>query len=433
MKVLLVGGGGREHALAWKIAASPLVDRLYAAPGNPGLERHATCLPIAADAHEQVLAFAEREAIDLTVVGPEAPLVAGLADRFRARGLPVFGPSARAAALEGSKAFAKGLMARHGIPTARFETFDDARKARDYCRAFGAPLVVKADGLAAGKGAIVCRTLEEADDAVAECMERRAFGDAGARVVVEEFLEGEEVSFFALANGKEVVPLAAAQDHKTVFDGDRGPNTGGMGAYSPVPSLDAGTAARIMKTIVTPTVAALAEEGAPYRGVLFAGLMLTAAGPKVLEFNCRFGDPECQAIVARVAGDLVPALAAAARGEPLPAGGEADDRAAVCVTLASRGYPGRYQTGVAIAGVEEAESLPGVHVFHAGTARSGGRLLTAGGRVLGVTAVAPDLPRAIETAYAAVARIRFEGMHYRTDIGRRASAAGVAGPHRRTS
>jgi len=408
VRILLVGGGGREHALAWKLAASPRVEVLFAAPGNPGIARHARCVPIAANRIEELAAFAERERIDLTVVGPEAPLVAGLADRFAERGLLALGPGRGAAAIEGSKAFAKAFMARHGVPTARFEAFDDPAEARRFCRRLGAPLVVKADGLAAGKGAIVCPTLEAADEAVAALMERRVFGEAGAVVVVEEFLRGEEVSFFGLANGRQVVALGAAQDHKTVFDDDRGPNTGGMGAYSPVPRVDAAMEARIMREIVEPTIAALAAEGRPYRGVLFAGLMLTESGPRVIEFNCRFGDPECQALVPRLRDDLVPLL---------PAAVEWSGDAAVCVTVASGGYPGSYRTGLPIDGVEAAESVPGVQVFHAGTAEREGRLVTAGGRVLGVTATAPSLKEAVARAYEAVGRIRFEGMHHRKDIG----------------
>ncbi|OLC58309.1 MAG: phosphoribosylamine--glycine ligase [Candidatus Rokubacteria bacterium 13_1_40CM_4_69_39] len=422
MRMLIVGGGGREHALAWKIAQSPRVTALFTAPGNPGIARHAVCVPLTADALDGLVAFARRERIDLTVVGPEAPLVAGLADRLLDAGLAVFGPIAQAAAIEGSKAFAKDLMARNAIPTARFATFDDPARARGYCREVGPPLVVKADGLAGGKGAIVCRTLADADEAVAECMERAAFGAAGATVVVEEFLSGEEVSFFALANGADALPLAAAQDHKTVFDGDQGPNTGGMGAYSPVASFDAAMERRVMDTIVRPTIAALAKDGAPYRGVLYVGLMLTAEGPKVIEFNCRFGDPECQALVVRVPGDLVPLLVAAAHGGPWPEVGPWPTRASVCVVLASGGYPGKYGTGAAIEGVESAETAPGVTVFHAGTALRDGRLVTAGGRVLGVTAVAGDLATAIARAYGAVGAIRFEGMHYRRDIGRRRPA-----------
>ncbi len=419
MKILIVGGGGREHALAWKMTQSPLVDALFAAPGNPGIARHARCVDLGVDAHDELVALARRERIDLTVIGPEAPLVAGLADRFSAAGLAVFGPSARAAAIEGSKAFSKDLMRRHGIPTARFSTFDDADDARRFCREMGAPLVVKADGLAAGKGAIVCATLEDADAAIAECMERRAFGAAGARVVVEEFMIGQEVSFFVLSNGGDVMTLAAAEDHKAVFDGDRGPNTGGMGCYSPVAVFDEALEKRVLETIVRPTLAALAGEGAPYRGVLYAGLMLTAQGPKVVEFNCRFGDPECQALMVRAPGDLVPLLHAAARGDAWPPAHPWPSTASVCVNIASGGYPGKYPTGLPIRGVDAADARPGVQVFHAGTATKNGTLVTAGGRVLGVTAVAESMDAAIAAAYAAVREISFDGMHYRTDIGRR--------------
>ena len=425
MKILLIGGGGREHALAWRIAESPLVDLLYAAPGNPGIARHARCLPIPVEDHEAIVSFAQRERIDLTIIGPEVPLVAGLWDALAARGLLALGPSARAAAIEGSKTFAKDLMARHGIPTAAYATFSDPAAARAYGRQLGAPLVVKADGLAAGKGAIVCPTLADADEAIALCMERRGFGAAGATVVVEEFLRGEELSFFAVANGTDVVPLATAQDHKTVFDDDRGPNTGGMGAYSPVPRVDAELVLRIMDTIVAPTIHALAREGAPYRGVLFTGLMLTAEGPKVIEFNCRFGDPECQVILAAAGDDVLPLLLAAALGDALPApggvarGADGVVRHAVCVNLASGGYPGTYRTGLPIDGIDAAERREGVRVFHAGTAERDGKLVTAGGRVLGVTAVADDLATAVARAYAAIGDIHFEGMHFRRDIGRR--------------
>ena len=419
MKILIVGGGGREHALAWKIAQSPLVETLLAAPGNPGIARHARCVDVGVDAHRGLVELARRERVDLVVVGPEAPLVAGLADRFAEAGLTVFGPSARAAAIEGSKAFSKDLMRRYAIPTARFSTFDDAAAARRFCRELGAPLVVKADGLAAGKGAIVCPTLDEADAAIAECMERKAFGAAGARVVVEEFMVGQEVSFFTLSNGGDAMALAAAEDHKAVFDADRGPNTGGMGCYSPVPAFDEALEKRVMETIVRPTLSALAREGAPYRGVLYTGLMLTAEGPRVVEFNCRFGDPECQALMVRTPGDPVPLLLAAARGEAWPPARSWSSSASVCVNVASGGYPGKYQTGIPIRGVEAAEARDGVQVFHAGTAMRDGRLVTAGGRVLGVTAVAQDIEAAITVAYAAVRDISFEGMHYRTDIGRR--------------
>jgi phosphoribosylamine--glycine ligase len=422
VNVLLVGGGGREHALAWKLARSPRLTRLVAAPGNPGIARHAECVGLSVDDHDGLVRLAEKERPDLVVVGPDAPLVAGLADRFAAAGFAVFGPSRAAAAIEGSKVFAKNLMARHRVPTARFETFDDPTRARRFAGDLGTPLVVKTDGLAAGKGAIVCATPAEADDAIAACMERHEFGRSGARVVIEEFLVGDEVSFFVLVRGQSAMPLAVAQDHKTVFDGDRGPNTGGMGAFSPVAVFDEAMQARVMATIVRPTITALDEEGAPYSGVLFVQLMLTVDGPKVVEFNCRFGDPECQVIMAAMDADLLPMLAAVAGGH-LPSPIAAAHRAAVCVTLASAGYPGKHATGLPITGIEAAASIPGVEVFHAGTARRDGRLVTAGGRVLGVTAVADDVPRAIETAYEAVERIRFEGMHFRRDIGRRRPVA----------
>jgi phosphoribosylamine---glycine ligase len=422
VNVLLVGGGGREHALAWKLAQSPRLTRLVAAPGNPGIARHAECVAVSVDDHAGLLRLADKARPDLIVIGPEMPLVAGLADRLRDAGFSVFGPRARAAAIEGSKAFSKALMKRHGVATARFETFDDAGRARRFACDLGAPLVVKTDGLAAGKGAIVCATLAEADDAIAACLERREFGASGARVIVEEFLVGEEVSFFALVSGRQATPLAAAQDHKTVFDGDRGPNTGGMGAFSPVASFDAAMQARAMNTLVHPIIGALADEGAPFSGVLFVQLMLTAGGPKVVEFNCRFGDPECQAILAPMEADLLPMLAAVAGGA-VPAAVPTPRRAAVCVTLASGGYPGRYATGIPITGIDDAEAVAGVQVFQAGTARRDGRLVTAGGRVLGVTAVGDDMANAIDTAYEAVARIRFEGMHFRRDIGRRRAVA----------
>lgn len=422
MRVLVVGSGGREDALVWGLARSPQTSALFAAPGNPGMARHAECVPLKVDALEDLVAFAQRERIDLTVVGPELPLILGIADRFRARGLAIFGPTREASALEGSKVFAKQLMAKHGIPTARFETFQEAGAARRFARRLGAPLVVKADGPAAGKGAMVCRTLGEADRAIALCLEERAFGQSGEQIVVEEFLVGEEASFFALTDGEGALFLGTAQDHKTVFDDDRGPNTGGMGAYSPAPIVDEQLGAQVMKTIVRPTVGAMAAEGRPYRGVIYAGLMLTRPGPKVLEFNCRFGDPEHQVIMVRLQDDLLPLLYAVARGEKLPTAVRWRPEAAVCVVLASGGYPGPYQTGKAIAGVEEAERLPGVTVFHAGTALSDDQLVTAGGRVLGVTALGADIPVAIGKAYEAVGKICFEGIHFRKDIGKKALA-----------
>jgi phosphoribosylamine--glycine ligase len=420
LRVLLLGGGGREHALAWKLAQSPVLGRLYAAPGNPGIAQVADCVPVRADAVDAVIEVARRERIDLTVVGPEAPLALGVADALEARGCPVFGPSRAAAELESSKAFAKAFFMRHGIPTARFGVFDAPAPARAFARELGGRVVVKADGLAAGKGAIVCEDAAAADRALADLLERRVLGDAGARVVVEEFLDGEEVSVFALTDGRAVCPLAAAQDHKAVFDGDRGPNTGGMGAYSPAPALGEALAAEIRRGILEPTVAGMAAEGRPYRGVLYAGLMLTAAGPRVLEYNVRFGDPECQVLMLRLAEDLLPLCRAVAEGRGLPPAAAWRPDAAVCVVVASGGYPGEYRVGLPIDGIERAEAHPGVTVFHAGTARRDGRLVTAGGRVLGVAAVGADVAAAVARAYAATAEIRFDGMHYRRDIGHRA-------------
>lgn len=422
MRVLLVGGGGREHALAWKLAQSPRLSKLYAAPGNPGIARIAECVAIRDDAIADLAELASRERIDLTVIGPEAPLAQGLADRFTERGLPVFGPTQAAAQLEASKVFAKTLFARYGIPTARFGTFADPGEARAFARTLGGRTVVKADGLAAGKGAIVCPDVAAAERAIGDILERRVFGAAGARVVVEEYLEGEEVSVFVLTDGEAILPLGAAQDHKAVFDDDRGPNTGGMGAYAPPPVLDHALAARILETVIRPTVRAMAVEGRPYRGVLYAGLMLTADGPKLLEINARFGDPECQVLMPRLAEDLLPLCRAVAEGKGLPETVAWRPGAAVCVVLASGGYPGSYETGFPITGIEAAERRAGVAVFHAGTALRDGRLVTRGGRVLGVTALGADIPAAIAAAYAAVEAIRFDGMHFRRDIGHRALA-----------
>src|SRR3989441_2894406 len=427
MNVLVVGGGGREHALCWKVAQSPRLRGLVAAPGNPGIARHAVCVAVSVDDHDGVVRLAERERADLVVIGPEVPLVAGLADRLRDKGFAVFGPGAPAAALEGSKAFAKDLMARAGIPTARYATFTDADAARTFARELGAPVVVKADGLAAGKGAIVCATLAEAEAAIARCLERREFGAAGATIVVEEFLRGEEASFFAVSNGGACVALGAAQDHKTVFDGDRGPNTGGMGAFTPGASRGAALHARLMRTIGEPTVAAIAREGAPYPGVLYVGLMLTAEGPKVIEYNVRFGDPECQALVATMEGDLLLLLDAAARGAPLPAPAPTK-RAAVCVVVASGGYPGRHPTGAPIDGIDEAERVPGVVVFHAGTAMCDGRLVTAGRRRRRVAAAAGRGAAAPQHVDAAPPPTPVARLHYPTGVRRRPAPPGGRPP-----
>jgi len=422
VKVLLVGGGGREHALAWKLAQSPRLTRLYAAPGNPGIAAHADCVPVRDTDLDELVALARRERVELAVIGPEVPLSLGLRDRLSDAGVSVFGPSQSAARLESSKAFAKDLMARYGIPTARFRAFQDAEAARRFCRELGAPLVVKADGLAAGKGAMVCATLPEADTAIRLCLDEDAFGAAGRTVVVEEFMRGEEASFFVITDGVSALPLPAAQDHKAIFDDDRGPNTGGMGAYTPAPVMDEVMTGRVMEEIVTPTLAAMAKEGAPYAGVLFVGLMIGPDGPRVVEFNCRFGDPECQAILPRLNEDILPVFEAVASGRGLPASLRWRREASVCVVLASPGYPGTPRAGLPIEGVEAAAALPGVNVFHAGTARRDGALLTAGGRVLGVQTLGEDIRAAIERAYDAVARIRFEGMQFRHDIGRRALA-----------
>ena len=422
MKVLLVGGGGREHALAWKLAQSPRLTRLYAAPGNPGIAAHADCVPVRDTDLDGLVALARRERVELAVIGPEVPLSLGLRDRLSDAGVPVFGPSQSAARLESSKAFAKDLMARYGIPTARFRVFQDADAAKRFCRELGAPLVIKADGLAAGKGAMVCATLPEADAAIRLCLDEDAFGAAGRTVVVEEFMTGEEASFFVITDGASALPLPAAQDHKAIFDDDRGPNTGGMGAYTPAPVMDEAMTGRVMEEIVTPTLAAMAKEGAPYAGVLFVGLMIGPDGPRVVEFNCRFGDPECQAILPRLDEDILPVFEAVASGRGLPASLRWRREASVCVVLASPGYPGTPRAGLPIEGVEAAAALPGVNVFHAGTALRDGALLTAGGRVLGVQTLGGDIRAAIERAYDAVGRIRFEGMQFRHDIGRRALA-----------
>ncbi len=422
MKVLLVGGGGREHALAWKLAQSPRLTRLYAAPGNPGIAAHADCVPVRDTDLDELVALARRERVELAVIGPEVPLSLGLRDRLSDAGVPVFGPSQSAARLESSKAFAKDLMARYGIPTARFRVFQDADAAKRFCRELGAPLVIKADGLAAGKGAMVCATLPEADAAIRLCLDEDAFGAAGRTVVVEEFMTGEEASFFVITDGASALPLPAAQDHKAIFDDDRGPNTGGMGAYTPAPVMDEAMTGRVMEEIVTPTLAAMAKEGAPYAGVLFVGLMICPDGPRVVECNCRFGDPECQAILPRLDEDILPVFEAVASGRGLPASLRWRREASVCVVLASPGYPGTPRAGLPIEGVEAAAALPGVNVFHAGTALRDGALLTAGGRVLGVQTLGGDIRAAMERAYDAVGRIRFEGMQFRHDIGRRALA-----------
>jgi len=419
MKVLIVGSGGREHALAWKVAQSEKVEKVYGAPGNPGIAQIGECVDIKPTEIEKLADFAEREGIDLTIVGPEAPLVAGITDEFERRGLKVFGPSKAAAQLEGSKAFAKEMMRKYGVPTADFQVFDDPEKAKEYIRKVGAPIVVKADGLAAGKGVVVAQTVEEAIEAVDRIMVEKVFGEAGNRVVVEECLKGEEASYLVITDGERFVPLATAQDHKAVFDGDRGPNTGGMGAYSPAPVLSEEMEREVQEKVIKPILRGMAQEGMPFKGILYAGLMITEEGPKVLEFNVRFGDPEAQAILRRLEDDLVEVALSAVEGRLVE---ELHWRpeTSICVVLASKGYPGKYEKGKVITGIEEAEKVPTVVVFHAGTAVKDGKLVTNGGRVLNVTALGKDIVEARERAYEAVKRIHFDGMHYRTDIGLKA-------------
>jgi len=423
VNILVLGSGGREHALCWKLRQSENVARVLAAPGSDGISRDATCFgAVAAGDADAVVALARRERVDLVVVGPEDPLAAGIADRLRAEGIATFGPSAAAARLESSKAFAKDFMRRHRIPTAGYAVFDELAAARAHVRALGGPCVVKADGLAAGKGVAVCDGPADAERALDEAMGDRRFGAAGARVVVEERLLGEEASYYALSDGTNVVPLAAAQDHKRALDGDRGENTGGMGAYSPAPVFSDAVEKRVLEQVVHPSVRGMAAEGHPFQGVLFVGLMIGPDGtPRVIEFNVRFGDPETQPLLMRLDTDLAALLDGAARGRLDPALAPAWRDAAVCVVLASGGYPREYRTGVPIAGLEDAERDPDVVVFHAGTRRTpGGGFVTAGGRVLGVTARGASVAEAQRRAYAACDRIRFEGMQLRRDIAARA-------------
>ena len=426
MRVLVVGGGGREHALCWKIADSPLCDALYCAPGNPGIAEVATCVPIAAEDVDAITAFTVQEKIDFVIVGPEGPLVLGLVDKLRAKGVKVFGPTAAAARLEGSKAFMKDLFDKYNVPTAWYGRFTDPQKAKAFISEKGAPIVVKADGLAAGKGVVVARDIAEAHAAVDSMMTERVFGDAGNELVIEEFLAGEEASFFALVDGTHALPLIAAQDHKTVGDGDTGPNTGGMGAYSPVALIDDAMQARIMRNIIEPTVRGLAAEGAPFTGVLFAGLMITKDGPKTLEFNVRFGDPECQVLMMRLKSDLLPALIAAADGQLAHFDLRWHDDAGLVVVMAANGYPGTPEKGTVIGGLEDAAKVNDVVVFHAGTMaadRDGkSAIVASGGRVLGVAARGTTVGAAQRQAYKAVDAIKWPGGFCRRDIGWRAVA-----------
>jgi len=420
MKVLVIGSGGREHALVWKIRQSPRVSRVFCAPGNAGIGEMADLVSLTPDNVQGLRRFAAQEGVDLTVVGPELPLSLGLVDEFTAHGLRVFGPTRQAAQLETSKAFAKELMRRQGIPTPYFGVFSDPDEAQRYIAEVGAPIVVKADGLAAGKGVIICTTVKEAHEAVDEIMRARLFGDAGDCVVVEEFLEGEEVSFLAFTDGQTVLPLAAAQDHKRVFDGDRGPNTGGMGAYSPVPLVTPSLADRIVQEVMLPAVYGLRQRGIIYRGILYAGLMINKDSVKVLEFNARFGDPECQPLMLRLQSDLVDVMEAVIEERLAEVTLSWDPRPAVCVVLTAEGYPGSYETGKMITGLDELKQWQDGVVFHAGTVKVDGAFATKGGRVLAVTALGSDIPAAIATVYQAVKKISWSGMHYRHDIGQRA-------------
>ncbi|HEY3489539.1 MAG TPA: phosphoribosylamine--glycine ligase [Candidatus Deferrimicrobiaceae bacterium] len=420
MKVLLVGGGGREHALAWKIAQSPLVDKIYAAPGNPGIARHAELVAIPADDVAALCAFAVEKHVGLVVVGPEIPLVLGLSDALASTGIPVFGPDKAGAQLEGSKVFMKEMLASCGIPTAPFRVFDEYDDAEQYVLTHRLPVVVKADGLAAGKGVAVAGTYEEAVTFLRQVMVDRVFGDAGDRVVVEECLPGEEASYIVFTDGEKVVPLPSSQDHKRIGDNDAGPNTGGMGAYSPAPVVTPEVDRRVMKEVFEPLLAGLRTAGIRYRGILYAGLMIEYGVPRVLEFNVRFGDPEAQPLFLRMKNDLVPLMLQCAQGRLTDATLEIDPRPTVCVVMASSGYPGAYRKGMPIAGIDEAEKLGDVQVFHAGTAIENGKLVTAGGRVLGVTAIGEDLRAAIRRAYKAVDAIDWEGAYYRADIGKKA-------------
>ena len=421
MRILVVGGGGREHALCWAISASPLCTKLFCAPGNAGIAEVAECVDVAAEDVPGQLALARREKIDFVVVGPEVPLSMGLADRLAEAGIKVFGPSQKAAQLESSKGFTKDLCKKHGIPTGAYERFTDADKAVAYIEAQGAPIVVKADGLAAGKGVVVAETVEQATAAVRDMLSGNRFGEAGASVVIEEFLVGEEASFFALCDGENVLPLVGAQDHKRVFDGDKGPNTGGMGAYSPAPVFDAATQKRAMDEIILPTVKGMAAAGMPFRGVLYAGLMITAQGPKIFEYNCRFGDPECQVLMMRLKSDILPALIACADGGLKHLDLRWSNDTALTVVMAAKGYPDAYRKGSEIRGLDAAGKVEGVQVFHAGTKPGpNGTVLANGGRVLNVTAMAPTVEQARERAYQAVDRIDWPDGFCRRDIAWRA-------------
>lgn len=424
MRILVVGSGGREHALVWKIAQSKLLTKLFCAPGNGGISQLAECIDIKADDIPALLEFVKKEKIDLTVVGPEAPLASGIVDEFKNYNLSIFGPQKSASRLEASKVFAKELMAKYKVPTADFDIFENANEARKYIEEKNAPCVIKADGLAQGKGVIVAKTKQEAIDAVNLIMEKRAFGDAGNRVIIEDCLEGQEASILVITDLKEVIPLASSQDHKRIFDGDLGPNTGGMGAYSPAPVVTKELFKEILDKVIYRTIDGLAKEGIDYKGVLYAGIMLTKEGPKTLEFNVRFGDPETEAIFPRLESDLLEVMLATADGKlnkiSKSGGLNWDRRACVCVVCASKGYPGEYEKGKEISGLDEAAKMKDIVVFHSGTKKQNGKIVTNGGRVLGVTGLGNTIKDAIDWTYNGVGKIHFEGMYYRKDIGRKA-------------
>ncbi len=420
MKVLVVGGGGREHALCWKISKSPIVKALFCAPGNVGISKHATSVDIKVTDIESMVRFARAEEIDLTVVGPEIPLSLGIVDRFQEENLNIFGPNKAAAEIESSKVYSKNLMKKYDIPTAFFSTFYDYGDAVNWVKEVKPPLVIKADGLAAGKGVIICHTEDESIDALDAIMRSKIFGDSGNRVVIEEFLQGEEVSFIAFTDGENVLPLASSQDHKALLDGDKGPNTGGMGAYSPAPIVTSELHGAIMNQVMIPTVRALKEEGRVYKGILYAGLMIEGTDIKVLEFNCRFGDPEAQPLLMRMRSDIVPIMRAISRGEVAEGEFQWYDQASVCVVMASKGYPGDYKKGFQIDRIDDVNNMDGVIVFHSGTSRDGSNIVANGGRVLGVTALGDNIPDAISTAYKAVNHIDCESLYFRTDIGEKA-------------
>jgi phosphoribosylamine--glycine ligase len=421
MKVLVIGSGGREHSLVWKLNQSPRVSKIYCAPGNAGIGEIAECVPVGAEDVKGLLKFAVKQKIDLTIVGPEASLTLGVVDAFQKQGLRIFGPSQKAAILEGSKVFTKKFMKDYNIPTAGFAVFRKRERAIEYVKRIGAPLVIKADGLAAGKGVIVSQTVQEAIDAIDIIMKDKVFGEAGNRVVVEEFMTGEEASFLAFTDGKTVLPLPTSQDHKPIFDDDKGPNTGGMGAYSPAPVVTPAIEKQVMNKIMLPTVKGMAKEGRPYKGVLYAGLMIKDGKAKVVEFNCRFGDPEAQPLLMRLKSDLVDVIEAVIDGRLNKISMELDPRPTVCVVMASGGYPGSYKKGKVITGLDKAAKQKSVVVFHAGTSLQKGKTVTAGGRVLGVTAIGANLDKAISSAYKTVAMIKWPGCFYRTDIGAKAA------------